>query len=192
MAAVVAAGLNSSYHNGDLQCLHRAAEQAKHRTLGVLALATGRADQFLIQAQIVAAHERADSSLAEAISPVEIESAVSEASEGSVEALSACPEQQRARIEARIKVQRDRMQSAQARMEAAQTRLAAKAEHLQMVQINLNRTLKGLPASFNPVMKSFNPMVKMVACPRVRVSVPQIAMPQLPAVRFDAGAAGPV
>jgi hypothetical protein len=182
MAAVVAAGLNSSYHTGDLQWMHRTAEQAKHRTLGVLALATGRADQFLIQAQILAAHEQADSRLAVAIAPVQMESTISEASEGQLEAVAACKEVQHARIEA----QRDRMQ---ARIEAAQARIAAKAERLQMVQIELNRTLKALPAALNPVvmmkMKSFNPMVKMVACPRLRISVPQIPEPQIPAVRID-------
>jgi hypothetical protein len=206
VAAVVAAGLNSSYHTGDLQWMHRAAEQAKHRTLGVLALATGRADQFLIQAQILAAREQADSRLAVAMSPVQTESTVgesttseettsedeettSEASEGGSEVVAACKEVQHARIEA----QRDRMQ---ARMEAAQARIAAKAERLQMVQIELNRTLKALPASFNPAvmmkMKSFNPMVKMGACPRLRIRVPQIVTPQIPAVRIDTAAAGPV
>jgi hypothetical protein len=185
VAAVVAAGLNSSYHTGDLQWMHRAAEQAKHRTLGVLALATGHADQFLMQAQILAAHEQADSRLAVAITPVEVESAVSEASAGQWEALSACKEVHRARIEA----QRDRMQ---ARMEIEQARIAAGAEHLQMVQMNLNRALKGLPASFSPIMKSFNPMVKTVACPRLRISIPQISSPEIPAVHIETAAAGPV
>jgi hypothetical protein len=52
-AAVVAAGLNASYHDGGLQWAHRVADRVGHNTSAVLALATGHADQFLTEARYV-------------------------------------------------------------------------------------------------------------------------------------------
>ena len=54
-AAVMAAGLNASYHDGGLRWAHEIANQVKHNTGAVLALATGRADQFVTEANLVAA-----------------------------------------------------------------------------------------------------------------------------------------
>ncbi len=51
-AAALAAGLNSSYHDGGLQWAHQIANQVGHSSSAVLALATGRADQFLAEAQL--------------------------------------------------------------------------------------------------------------------------------------------
>jgi len=169
IAAVMAAGLNASYHDGDLQWLHRVAEQAKHRTLGVLALASGRADQFLIQAEILAAHEQADSRLAVDMAPVQTETAIIETSAARVEELNACRELQRARIE----VQQARLQG----------RLAANVASFQMAQAKLNRAFNPLPADFNPM--------KTVSCPRVRINIPQIPLVRVPSVHAEAGA-GPV
>src|SRR5215831_8242332 len=52
-AAVLAAGLNSSYHNGGLQWAHEIADRVEHNTGAVLALATGRADEFLAEARML-------------------------------------------------------------------------------------------------------------------------------------------
>src|SRR5215472_13364761 len=52
-AAVLAAGLNSSYHNGGLQCAHEIISSVQHNTNAVLALAAGRADRFLAEAQML-------------------------------------------------------------------------------------------------------------------------------------------
>ena len=57
-AAVMAAGLNASYHDGGLGWAHEIANQVKHNTGAVLALATGRADEFLTEASFVAASKR--------------------------------------------------------------------------------------------------------------------------------------
>ena len=57
-AAVVAAGLNASYHDGGLRWAHEAVSQVKHNTGAVLALATGQADQFLAEARIVEARRQ--------------------------------------------------------------------------------------------------------------------------------------
>src|SRR5579872_5211112 len=55
--AVLAAGLNSSYHDGGLQWAHRIADRVEHNSNAVLALATGRADQFMAEAKIISAHQ---------------------------------------------------------------------------------------------------------------------------------------
>src|SRR5215831_1299560 len=59
-AAVLAAGLNSSYHNGGLQWAHEIADRVQHNTGAVLALATGRADEFLAEARMLKADSGAD------------------------------------------------------------------------------------------------------------------------------------
>jgi hypothetical protein len=170
VAAVMAAGLNASYHNGDLQWVHRVAEQAKHRTVAVLALASGRADLFLAQAQVLAAHEQADSRLAVAMTPVQAETANSEASAGRVEALAACKELQRARME----IQKARLQA----------RIDANVAHFQVTRAKLNR-------AFNPMPVAFNPM-KAPACPRIRVVIPQIPGMRMPAIHVNTASADPV
>jgi hypothetical protein len=58
-AAVVAAGLNASYHDGGLRWAHEVVSQVTHNTGAVLALATGQADQFLAEAKLVSAHKQA-------------------------------------------------------------------------------------------------------------------------------------
>src|SRR5215469_1149640 len=59
-AAVLAAGLNSSYHDGGLQWAHEIADRVQHNTSAVLALATGRADQFLAEARMLNLDRAAD------------------------------------------------------------------------------------------------------------------------------------
>ena len=53
-AAVVAAGLNASYHDGGMEWAHQIADRVQHRVGAVVALATGNADQFLTEARFVA------------------------------------------------------------------------------------------------------------------------------------------
>src|SRR5215475_10441809 len=62
-AAVLAAALNSSYHNGGLQWAHEIAERVEHNTGAVLALATGRADQFLAEARMLNADRTIESAM---------------------------------------------------------------------------------------------------------------------------------
>jgi hypothetical protein len=52
-AAVLAAGLNASYHDGGLQWAHEVADRVEHSSAAVLALAGGHADQFLAEARLV-------------------------------------------------------------------------------------------------------------------------------------------
>jgi hypothetical protein len=57
--AVLAAGLNASYHDGGLQWLHRAVDQMEHSSAAVLALAAGHTDQFLAEARLVSSQSSA-------------------------------------------------------------------------------------------------------------------------------------
>src|ERR1700758_1868952 len=59
-AAVLAAGLNSSYHNGGLEWVHEIVDRVQYNTGAVLALVTGRADQFLAEARMLKLDRDAD------------------------------------------------------------------------------------------------------------------------------------
>src|ERR1700739_2211262 len=61
VAAVLAAGLNASYHDGRLEWAHRIAGSAEHSSNAVLALATGHAARFLAEAQLLGARQEAAS-----------------------------------------------------------------------------------------------------------------------------------
>ncbi|HZQ94904.1 MAG TPA: hypothetical protein VFA67_07835 [Candidatus Sulfotelmatobacter sp.] len=108
--AVLAAGLNASYHDGGLQWAHRAVEQVRHNSSAVMALATGRADQFLAEANLLAPRREAPScpltaALAEArtvVAPHEFELQRIQIMSAREQAQLARLEANRARIEARV------------------------------------------------------------------------------------------
>ena len=109
-AAVMAAGLNASYHDGGLRWAHEIANQVKHNTGAVLALATGRADQFLTEASFVAASKQSSpchlaAALAEARAvaiPTQVQLQQFEIMSAGEQAKLAKLETERARIEARV------------------------------------------------------------------------------------------
>jgi hypothetical protein len=107
VAAVMAAGLNASYHDGGLEWAHRIANRVSYNTSAVLALATGRADQFLAAARMVkASDETAPCRFATALARVQTRIARSEVNFDRFEAMSdrqkADFEVDRARIEAQV------------------------------------------------------------------------------------------
>lgn len=55
-AGVLALGLNGFYQDGGLQSVHQFFGRVGHRSAAVLALATGRADEFVAETQEVATH----------------------------------------------------------------------------------------------------------------------------------------
>jgi hypothetical protein len=189
-AAALAAALNAAYHDGGLEWAHRAVEQLTCRTLAVVALAGGQADQFLAKAQLLAArNETASCRLASALARLQTgvaqSAAKSEAEHGRIEA----------RIEARVEAMSAREEAQLARLEAnrarMEARIAARAAHLSTV------------AAVSPV-----PPV----CPRVRVNIPRMptiripapsfpsipsvpsvpAMPSIPTIHIETPSAGPV
>src|ERR1700674_5537695 len=58
-AGVLAAGLNANYYDGGFQWAHRVADRVGHSSAAVLALASGRADQFLSEAQMLTGRNEA-------------------------------------------------------------------------------------------------------------------------------------
>jgi hypothetical protein len=102
-AAVLAAGLNASYHQGDMRWAHLIAARVTHNTEAVIALATGHADQFLAEAQVVKTQDEVSSCrFQQAMARVQSRLDRSQARfERLGDAMTAREEAQAARIEAR-------------------------------------------------------------------------------------------
>lgn len=60
-AGVLAAGLNANYYDGGFQWAHRVGERIGQNSAAVLALASGRADQFLTEARMLSARNHSAS-----------------------------------------------------------------------------------------------------------------------------------
>ena len=165
-AAVLAAGLNYSYHEGGMQWAHEIADRVGHNTGAVLALATGRADQFLAEARMLnVGREEPQCPLTAAMAEVQDSFEQPNAAIDRLEAMSAREQARLARLEAN-----------RARMEA-------------QIQAKLAR-VRFADANFSPVVVR----VPRIDCPRVRVNIPR--MPRIkvpaPAVHVDYSGPGPV
>lgn len=166
-AAVLAAGLNASYHDGGLQWAHRIVGGVEHNAAAVLALASGNADQFLMEARYVAAHHETPSCPFEAArAQVEASMAESRAQFDRFDAVSVRQQAQLARLEAN-----------RARIEA---QLAARAARLHLATVSFD------PADFH--------MIETPACPRVRVNIPRIPKISIPSptIHVDPSSPGPI
>jgi hypothetical protein len=172
VAAVLAAGLNASYHDGRLEWAHQIAGSIEHSSNAVLALATGHADRFLAEAQVLGARrETASCPLSTALARVQTRIVRSrmrtEQFNDSFEVMSA------------------REEAAMAKMEADQARIEAEVARIRIPD-----------ADFAPAMVA----VRQVSCPRVRftmpevprIEVPHIKMPVAPVIRMNVSSAGPV
>lgn len=162
--AVLAAGLNASYHNGGLEWAHRIAARVGHNTSAVLALATGRADQFLAEAQIISAHQSRSCPLSAALA--EMRRSIAPAHSG-FDRFEEVSDQFSARQEKHL-----------AQLEANRARMEAQFARLSM-------------AGFNPVVvrmpRVVCPRVRL-AVPRM----PVVKMPSIPVVHVEYTGAGPV
>jgi hypothetical protein len=169
VAGVLAAGMNASYHQGGLQWAHQIADQVEHNSAAVLALASGRADQFLSEARYVTAqNETTSCRLGTVLARVQTGLARRESGFARGEAMSARQEAQLARWEAN-----------RARMEA---RIEAQTAHFRF------DTASFAPAAIRVIQPP-------VVCPRVRVNIPQLPMmkiPAVPVIHIQTAAAGPV
>ena len=152
-AAVMAAGLNASYHDGGLQWVHEAVDQVKHNTSAVMALATGRADQFMAEAQLVAARR---------------DSAPCPFADAMAEARNISPRQFKFD---RVNVISARQQAEFARLEANRARMEA-----ELAQIHL-------PAvAFSPVVVQA-PKLSVCPRVKVKMPhIPAMKMPAVPVV----------
>jgi len=162
-AGVLAAGLNASYHDGGLQWAHRVADCVGQDSAVVLALASGRADQFLSEAQLLTARNET-ASCPWATTMARVQSKMNRSQAG-WDVMSARQETQLAKLEAN-----------RARMEA---RIAVQAAHFRIATAN-----------FAPV--AFKSIPAPVVCTRIRVSVPRIPMIQPPVIHIETASAGPV
>jgi hypothetical protein len=161
-AGVLAAGLNASYHDGGLQRVHQIADRFEHNTATVVALASGRADQFLAEARLLTArNEAASCPLTRVRSMIEQSPAV-------LEVMSAREEGQLARFEAN-----------RARIE---TRIAARTSHFRIA------TAAFTPITVRAVsVPVVCPRISL-NIPRV----PMIKMPVMPEIHIESSSAGPV
>jgi hypothetical protein len=164
-AAVLAAGLNASYHDGGLQWAHQIADQAEHSSAAVLALATGRADQFLAEAKLVGArNETASCRLSTALARVQTRIARSDTSFAHFQAMSARQEAELAQLEAN-----------RAQIEA---------------QVNEQLSHIRIPAvALNPVVVRTH---EIPVCPRIRVNIPRPPSVRIPVVHVNVASAGTV
>lgn len=152
-AAVVAAGLNATYHDGGLQWAHQVVDHVKHNTNAVMALATGRADQFLVEANLASSRPQASPCPLALLAEARTMALPSELEWQRVEVISAREQAQLARLE----THRARIQA-----RLAQVRIPAVA--------------------FNPVVVEV-PKVSVCPRVKVNVpQIPAIKMPRIPAV----------
>jgi hypothetical protein len=181
VAGVLAAGLNASYHDGGLQWAHQVAEQisyqVEHRSAAVLDLASGHADRFVSEVQLLTTRQ---------------ETASCPWSTAWARVQTRVARTQVARTQAgfdRFKAMSDRQEAQLARFEANRARIEA-----QMAQIRLQidpqiAHLRMTAATLGPIELKTVP----VACPRIRVNVPRVPMIRIPAPAIDVeSGSGPI
>jgi hypothetical protein len=168
VAAVLAAGLNASYHSGGLQWAHQIADRVEQRSTAVLAQVSGHANQFLAEARLLTAQpETASCPFTTTLARVETKIAGSETAVERFDVMSAREQRQLARLEAN-----------RARIEA---QVARQAAHIKIAT-----------AAFAPVAVRVS---APVVCPRIRVNVPRmpvIKMPPMPQIHVETSTTGPV
>ena len=163
--AVLTAGLNSSYHNGGLRWIHEAADRVQHNTNAVFALATGRADQFLAEAQLASAQSSSSCPMSAALAAVRHSLAPVQRQQERLEAMSA------------------RDEAALARLEANRRRTEYQFVRLNMA--NFNPVMVRAPKVVCPRVHVSIPRI-----PAVKMLV--VKIPEAPVVHIDYPGAGPV
>jgi hypothetical protein len=161
--AVLAAGLNAGYHDGGFQWAHQIVGRVGHSTSAVLALATGRADQFLAEARMIASQRQSSSCpLKAAVAEMQAALAPGETNLAEFEQMTARREAQLARIEAR-------------------------RAHLETRLIRIR-----IPAVALSHVEAASPGVSVCPRGRVIISPPMIKVPNPPVIHIDTGNLGPV
>ena len=177
-AAVLAAGLNSSYHNGGLQWAHEIVDRVQHNSSAVLALATGRADQFMTEARIL----NADRTLESAMNTEE----------------SRCPfAATTADLQDSVEQSQDQFQSKFDHFQALSDREQARLERFAAKRVRIENQVRAKLARIRIPEANFAPVVVRVPeidCPRVRVNIQRIPRIKVPApeVQVEYSGNGPV
>ena len=177
-AAVLAAGLNSSYHDGGLQWAHEIADRVQHNASAVLALATGRADQFLAEARMLNVDRAIDSAR-------EVEHSQCPFTRATEQAQTAFDQSQ---VEFdRFQALSVRQQAKLARLEASRARIEAQLQaRLARVRFADNNFTFTNDTDFTPVMVQ----VPEIRCPRVRIATPHIPRVRVQIPRIHVPAPG--
>lgn len=213
-AGVLAAGLNSSYHNGGLEWAHRIADRVGHESNAVLALATGNADRFYSEARLQEARLarvgeensspcRLSLAMAKVQDAVPLSTVTFAQSEGWTEQLT---DREQAQLD-RQAARRARMQAQSARIEIPEIEvpeiqipeIQVPAVRVPAVRVSeIHVPVVRVPAIHIPAVH-VQPVVVNVpnihVCPRVHVVVPhipEVKVPAIPAVHVEFSDAGPV
>ena len=184
-AAMLAAGLNSSYHNGGLQWAHEIAGRVEHNTGAVLALATGRADQFLAEARMLNADRAVDSDV-----DVDIADKADVADNESPQ----CPF---SAAMAQLESARDQSQAQFDSFQALSDREQARLARFEAKRVQIENAVRARVARVRIRTADFNPVtveLPKVECSRVRVHIPRLPRikVQAPVVHVDDSGPGPV
>lgn len=162
-AAVLAAGLNAAYHDGGLEWAHRIADRAQHVSGAVVALASGHADRFVAEAQMLTA--RNDDEVA-AFS----------------DRVSAGADREMARAEAAYARAEARQQAQCARMEA---QIEAHRAFVRIPDVRMETAtlqIPGVPAISVPRIELSQ---MKTHCSRIRMSLPALPNISVPAVNVS-------
>ena len=189
IAGVMALGLNGFYHDGGFAWAHRAIAEFEHNTTAVLALASGRADEFLAEVKPVVVHqESASCPIATAFARVQTKVA---------QLAQVAPAQTYQvnldRLLAAQVVASDRLQEMSDRRQAAIERAQAKQVEVQARIAAKMVRIQSMPALQYASFETHCPQVH-VHVPRVHVpeiQIPQVHIPQISVPAIDMGA-GPV
>jgi hypothetical protein len=164
-AAVLAAGLNASYHDGGLEWAHVAANRMEHSSAAVMALARGHVGQFLAEARLVS-EPASDGVISDRTIPGEMIAERVQTSSCPWATAIARAQMRVSRAEARIaraQAISDRQQAELEQFEANRERLQARIE----AETGRLRSITVNPA----VMRSLELSNR---CQRVHVSIPRV------------------
>lgn len=191
-AAVLAAGLNSSYQNGGMQWAHEIVDRVQHNTGAVLALATGRADHFLTEARMVSVdRQKSKCPFAAAMAEAQRSFDRSQSEFDQVQALSDREQEQLARLEAKRARIEAEVQSRLARIQFADngftfTNSTFANQDFSFTNDGANPVVVQVPRIHCPHVR-----VNTQRIPRVRVRIPRIDIPA-PVVEVSNSSAGPI
>lgn len=161
--------MNASYHDGGLRWAHQVANRVEHGSAAVFALASGNAERFLSEAQLVAArNETASCRLSTALARVQNKFVQTQL----VQTRLAQNESGFARLDemtARRDVQLARLEANRDRMEARiQAHVNAQMAHIRIPAV-----------AFRPVVVR---VPDVPVCPRIHVNTIHVNVPRAPSI----------
>jgi len=159
-AAVLAAGLNASYHDGGLHWAHQVANRVTYNAGTVIALATGDIDQLQSEARVLTArNEVASCPLANALARVKSDWQGTESGQQNFFGMS----------EKNLEVMSAREEAQLARLAAHRARIEAQIARVRIPAV------------------AFNPVAAREICPRMRMNlrVPMVRIPPMPTTNIE-------